>query len=59
MHKFFILYWLFHHNTTFFFPRECVIIFTSASEIGIICMQGKYPGNESFRNYIASPFPIC
>jgi hypothetical protein len=27
--------------------------------IGIIFMLGKFPGNESFKIEIASPFSIC
>jgi len=28
---------------------SCIILFISASEIGIIFMLKKFPGNESFR----------
>ena len=39
--------------------RECVILFDSASLIGIIFMLGKFPGNEYFRIEIASPSSMC
>jgi len=43
----------------FFWFRECIILFTSASMTGIIFMLGKFPGNESFRTETASPFSTC
>ena len=39
--------------------RECIVLFISASVIGIIFMLRKFPVNESFRTEIASPFSGC
>jgi len=39
--------------------RECIILFISASVLGIIFMLAKFQGKESFRIEIASPFSIC
>ena len=40
-------------NDFFFSFRGSIIIYISASLIGIIFMLGKFPGNESFRIKIA------
>jgi len=37
--------------------RELIILFISASVIGIIFKFGNIVGNESFKNEITSPFP--
>jgi hypothetical protein len=36
--------------------RERIILFGSVAVTGIIFMLVKFPGNESFKNDIASPF---
>jgi len=43
----------------FFGFSECIVLFISASVMGIIFMLGKFPGNESFRIELAFPFCIC
>jgi len=43
----------------FFGLRELIIVFISASVIGIMFIVGKFPGNEPFKNGIASLFQIC
>ena len=40
----------------FFGLRELIILFVSASVIGIMFIVGKFPGNESLKNEIASLF---
>ena len=58
--KLLILYMLFHHNLMIFFSfRECIILFISASVIGIIFILGQFPGNKSFRLEIALCFSNC
>ena len=39
--------------------RECIILFIWPSVIGVIFILRKFPGNESFRIEIASPFSSC
>ena len=39
--------------------RELIIPFISASVIGIVFIVGKFPGNEYFKDEIASLFQIC
>ena len=36
-----------------------MVLFISASVIGIIFMLGEFLENESFRTEIATPFSIC
>ena len=60
MYKLLILYLLFYHNLMIGVVLGSVkYLFISASVIGIILMLGNFPGNESFRIEIASPFYIC
>ena len=39
--------------------KVCIILFISASVIGIHFILGKFPGNKFFRIEIASPFSVC
>jgi len=61
MYKLLIFYLLFHHELMIFIFgfRERIVLFISALVVWIIFMLGKFPGNESFRIEIASPFSIC
>jgi hypothetical protein len=38
--------------------RECIILFISASVTGFIFMLEMFPGNESIRSEMASPYCI-
>jgi hypothetical protein len=55
-----IFYLLFHHDLMIFIGfKICIVLFISASVIGIHFVLGKFPGNKSFRIEIASPFSVC
>ena len=46
------------YRDDFFVFRKCIIL-TLASLIGISFVFGMFPGNESVRIKVASPFSVC
>jgi len=49
-------FYLLFHLKSFFGLRELIILFISNSVIGIMFIVGKFLGNESFMDEIASLF---